>query len=304
MSVNVGYFRNWWGNWYAVDNRSTSLADYTPFSIVAPVDARLPGGGGNVVSGLYNLVPSKVGAVDELAQSSSNFAQMTENWQGVDFNVVARLRNGLTVQGGTSTGRRLQDACAVRSVLPEYGAGPSGGANNSIGGATAGNASSVVNPYCRIVEPYNTEFKGLATYLVPKVGRAGERHLVEHPRNGTRGELHSVNAIAIVARSRSAAIFRRANVTVNLMRAGDALRGSAQRTSTSASRRSSGTAGRGLRSVSTSTTSRTPMWYRPTTRTSPGDLVADADRLFSRRGSSRSAGSSTSDMERPVSISR
>jgi hypothetical protein len=36
ISVNIGYFRNWWGNWYTVDNRSTSVSDYTPFSIVAP----------------------------------------------------------------------------------------------------------------------------------------------------------------------------------------------------------------------------------------------------------------------------
>jgi len=113
VSVNVGYFRNWWGNWYVVDNRATTLADYTPFSIVAPVDPRLPGGGGNVISGLYNLNLAKVGAVDELAQSSTNFAKMTENWQGVDVNVVARLRNGLTVQGGTSTdaGCRTRAPC-------------------------------------------------------------------------------------------------------------------------------------------------------------------------------------------------
>ena len=73
MSVTVGFHRNWWGNWYVVDNRATSLQDYTPFSIRAPSDPRLPGGGGYTIDGLYNLVPDKVGLVDELAQSSQNF---------------------------------------------------------------------------------------------------------------------------------------------------------------------------------------------------------------------------------------
>ena len=99
-----------------------TLADYTPFSIAAPLDPRLPGGGGQVISGLYNLVPEKVGPVDELAQSSENFDKQTENWHGVDVNVVARLRAGLTVQGGTSTGpqargrlRRAGEVAGARS---------------------------------------------------------------------------------------------------------------------------------------------------------------------------------------------
>jgi hypothetical protein len=164
VSVNVGYFRNWWNNHYAVDNRSTSVADYTPFSIKAPVDARLPNGGGHTIDGLYNLVLSKVGQVDELAQSASNFAELQENWQGVDVNVVARLRSGLTMQGGTSTGRRLEDACAMKAALPEYGTGPNG-ANTSIAGT-----QTQTNPYCRIVEPYTTQIRGLATYTIPVVG--------------------------------------------------------------------------------------------------------------------------------------
>jgi hypothetical protein len=162
VSVNLGYFRNWWGNWYGVDNRATTLADYTKFSITAPVDARLPGGGGHVVSGLYNLIPGKVGQVDELAQHAENFAKAIENWQGVDVGIVARLRNGLTLQGGTSTGRRLEDACAIKAALPEYGTGPAGENESIVGG-------DPVDPYCRVVEPYQTDIRGLATYTIPRI---------------------------------------------------------------------------------------------------------------------------------------
>ena len=173
VSVTVGYFRNWWNNWYVVDNRATNLADYTPFSIAAPLDPRLPGGGGQVISGLYNLVPEKVGPVDELAQSSENFDKQTENWHGVDLNVVARLRAGLTVQGGTSTGRRLADGCDVRAKLPELGAGPTGTFNQSVTATvavtTAVGSLSVTNPYCRLAEPFRTDFRGLATYTIPRV---------------------------------------------------------------------------------------------------------------------------------------
>jgi hypothetical protein len=134
----------------------------------------LPDGGGYRIDGLYNLVPAKVGLVDELAQSYKNFGEQKENWQGIDVSVAARLQNGLTVQGGTSTGRRLSDGCDVRANLPELGSGPTGLTNssvtasvNALGGGPY--ALSVNNPYCRIAEPYRTDFRGLASYLVPKV---------------------------------------------------------------------------------------------------------------------------------------
>jgi len=225
VSVNAGYFRNWWGNWYVVDNRATSLADYTPFSIAAPIDARLPNGGGYTVGGLYNLVPAKVGQVDELAQSSDNFAEQKENWQGVDFGVTARLKNSLTLQGGTSTGRRLADACAVRAVLPELGAGPTGAQNSSIAGNTVGNntgAQSVTNPYCRTVEPYLTSVAGLASYTLPKADVQVSLTWMSNP--GPVIEANYVASNAVIAagpqplgRPLSGGA---ANVTVNLIEPG------------------------------------------------------------------------------------
>jgi hypothetical protein len=199
VSLTLAYNRNWWGNWYVVDNRSTDFDDYTPFSIYAPSDPRLPDGGGHTISGLYNLVPAKVGLVDELAQSYKNFGEQTENWQGFDVTVVARPRNGLMVQGGTSTGRRLADGCAVRATLPELGAGPTGITNssvtanvNALGGGPY--ALSVINPYCRIEEPYRTDFRGLVSYIVPKVDVQLSATWASIPGDSLRADFNVTNA--------------------------------------------------------------------------------------------------------------
>ena len=46
VSIDVGYFRTWFGNFAVTDNTLVTPADYDPFCITAPRDARLPGGGG------------------------------------------------------------------------------------------------------------------------------------------------------------------------------------------------------------------------------------------------------------------
>jgi hypothetical protein len=164
VGVTVGYFRRWFGNFYTANNRLTTTADYSEFSIPIPVDPRLPGGGGGTVQGLYNLVPTMVGREDLYSQLSSNFGEMTETWHGVDVNVNARLRNGLTVQAGTSSGRRLQDNCAVRAALPEtYSWASTAGVQVA---RVLTSTGGLANPYCRVVEPFFTltSFRGLTTY--------------------------------------------------------------------------------------------------------------------------------------------
>jgi hypothetical protein len=212
VSVNVGYFRNWWGNWYTVNNLTNETSDWTPFSITAPVDPRLPGGGGQVISGLYDLVPTAVVEVDEWATNSKNYAEQTENWQGVDVGVVARLRNGLTVQGGTSTGRTLADSCALRAILPEQGQGTRGDTSS-----ITSNDGSPVNPYCREVEPYLTSFRGLATYTIPRIDVQVSGTWRNDPGDDLAANFVATNAYIAANGTLGRDLSESTNVTVNLI---------------------------------------------------------------------------------------
>ena len=46
ISVEVGFTRRWLQNFTVTDNRAVTPADFTMFSVTAPNDPRLPGGGG------------------------------------------------------------------------------------------------------------------------------------------------------------------------------------------------------------------------------------------------------------------
>ena len=70
VSVDVGYFRRIFGNFLATDNRAQNTFDQ--FQVAAPVDGRLPNGGGQVISGLYNVTPAESGRTDNLVQKADN----------------------------------------------------------------------------------------------------------------------------------------------------------------------------------------------------------------------------------------
>jgi hypothetical protein len=77
----------------------------------------------------------------------------TQYWHGVNTNLNARLRNGITIQAGTTTGRGVQNTCALYEALPEL---------LLVAGVNQRLES------CDVREPWTTWFRGLATYTVPK----------------------------------------------------------------------------------------------------------------------------------------
>ena len=113
MSVSAGYYRNWYGNFLVTDNLAVAPSDFSPYSIVAPADPRLPGGGRNTVTGLYDISPSKFADVNNLVVPASGFGDQSQVSNFVNVGFDARLARGAQMGGGVDTGRIAQDRCFV-----------------------------------------------------------------------------------------------------------------------------------------------------------------------------------------------
>ena len=110
-SVEATYFRTSFGNFTVTDNLLVTPEDYDPYSITVPGDPRLPGGGGNQLTGLYDINPAKFGQVDLFVTSAENFGDQTEVYNGVDVSFDGRVGDGTLLAGGVSVGRTVSDNC-------------------------------------------------------------------------------------------------------------------------------------------------------------------------------------------------
>ena len=162
VSVDASYSRRWWGNFFVTHNRALGPQDYDAVTLTAPVDSRLPGGGGYPVTFLTRNSNSVLGVSDPYYTSAKDFGDQTNYWHGVDIAVNARLNNGLLVQGGTSTGRGVSDTCEV--LIGRYGR-PMTPSTATVG------ATAVIDgqPACNATEPWITTVRGLASYTIPKI---------------------------------------------------------------------------------------------------------------------------------------
>jgi carboxypeptidase family protein len=158
VSVELSYARRIWGNLTTTENRALhpngalGPVAFDPFTLTAPSDARLPGGGAYPLT-FYDVKPAYLGQFDNFVTSADNFGGATNHYNGVDVTVKARLPFALTAQGGFSTGKVMEDDCAVGENLPEI----------NVGGIRQPQS------FCHRETPFLTNYKGLAAYTVPKI---------------------------------------------------------------------------------------------------------------------------------------
>ena len=170
LSAEVTYNRRWYYNQQVTDTLGNGCELYSAnealgeecvannlnylnpsydfFGIRAPIDPRLPTGGGYLVQGMTDR---KVGVTLGTLQAVTLTTNQVQVWRGVDTNFVLRARGGLRLSGGTSTGSQYTDNCDIQVDSP------------SVRSARGG------DPACKIDRPFQTNVRANASYTIPYI---------------------------------------------------------------------------------------------------------------------------------------
>jgi hypothetical protein len=158
VSAEFSYIHRTFHGFMVTDTQGRNYqTDWVHYTINAPSDPRLAGGG-NYPMTVY--LPNTTAATQNYLTSESTYGtdgkEREAFYDGVNFNVNARMGNGLFVSVGTQTGRRVDDRCGVVTNFNNPNAG-----NPSLQGP---------NPRdCRSFDPWETTIRGLGSYTIPKV---------------------------------------------------------------------------------------------------------------------------------------
>ena len=164
VSLEVGYNRRWWtgpsaSDGFVTDDLSRAPGDYEAFTLIAPSDPRLPGGGGYPMTFYTQTAAAGPRAAQNFITREDNYGNPTEYWHGVDWTVNARLRDGLFLQFGAGTGRKIIDRCDTITKVDQPTI-----PTNAVTAPGLQQASA-----CYSKEPFQTNLRGLASYTVPKI---------------------------------------------------------------------------------------------------------------------------------------
>ena len=201
----VGYFRRSFGNFTVVDNLALAATDFATFSVTAPLDPRLPDGGGYTIGPFLDRNPDTLTRpADNHVRLASDYGDQAQVWSGIDLSVNARMAFGR--DGQRRPEHRPHEDRQLRH--PRAGAG-------------GGSARRPVLPAAHGLPDRRQDAGRLHR---PEDRRAGRRELQEQPRAPCWRRTSSCPTPwcrPSLGRDLSGGA---ANVTVNLVDAGHAVR--------------------------------------------------------------------------------
>jgi len=201
ISLDAGYFRRWYGNLTTTDDRALAPADFDTFNVFAPSDSRLPDGGNFTVGGLRDLKPASFGRPsDNRITFAKEFGRSIRHWNGMDLSLNARVRDGVLLQGGMSTGRTSTDNCDLVQKLPEL-------------------SPAIPLGYCHVDTKFLTQFKFLGSYTIPRVDVQISGSMQSIPGPEIQANYVVPTALAAVSLGRPLS-GSAPNVTVNIVKPG------------------------------------------------------------------------------------
>jgi hypothetical protein len=155
VSADVSYTHRTFHGFFVTDDLARNAATaYETYTLTAPNDPRLPNAGQPIT--FYTVKAAANATAQTILRPETFFGpERDSHWNGFDVTLNARLRQGLTLQMGTSTGGAVVDTCATVTAFNNVG--PTGA---EAGPDTRG---------CHNVDPWQTTVRGLASYTIPKI---------------------------------------------------------------------------------------------------------------------------------------
>jgi hypothetical protein len=176
LMLDLQWTRHSFGNLFATQYRATPASAFDTFCVTAPLDSRLPGGGGNQICGYTDLKSEFQGVTpDNFVTGASGLGDVSDVYTGFDATATARFGNGGQASGGVSFGRERTDFCGISSAaqigtntdtsagkiyLPNY-------TGNNINNSGRTGTAFPSNLYCAVTPPYKGDWKALVTYPLP-----------------------------------------------------------------------------------------------------------------------------------------
>jgi len=148
------------------DNLAVAPTDFDPYCVTAPLDARLPGGGGYQICGMYDVNPTKFGQQDNLVVRPANFGDRSRVSNFFTLAMDARFSR-TNLGASVDTGRTVENNCFVvdapglSTYTPAVFTATFYGANNA--------TTIDGKPICKSESPFrgNTQVKVFGSYSLP-----------------------------------------------------------------------------------------------------------------------------------------